>query len=218
MALVSHASAGVLAVLAVAVLAPGAATGADSASRTIDRTYSCAVRGVGSPDTVRYLSVLGEPRIARYAPWAHVASTDGGPSAVGAPPADDAVGAGFRTGRTQHWGTGATWLVVSTCSPSRARVPLAAKGLRGGPIARFGESHRCDVPARVLLRVRAVFRRPVTLEPDRRARYFLTAYGRMTNASLAVRAANGQPLVYATADDRTGRTTIFTSPSRCFPT
>jgi hypothetical protein len=208
----------VLAAVGIAAIAPPPAGGGESASRTIDQTYTCIVRGVGFPDSVRYVSVLGEPRIARYAPWAHVAYTDGGPSAVGAPPSNDSFGAGFRTGRTQHWGAGATWLNLATCAPTRARAPLASKGLRGGAIARFGESHRCDVPARVRLRVRAVFRSAVTLKPDRRARYLLTAHGRMVRGEVVVRAANGQPIIYATSDDRSGRTAIFTSPSRCFPT
>jgi hypothetical protein len=74
------------------------------------------------------------------------------------------------------------------------------------------------VPARVVLRVRGVFRGPVTLRPDRSARHYLTAFGRMTSASLVVRGANGQPIAYAAVDDRTGRTAIFTSPARCFQT
>jgi hypothetical protein len=194
------------------------ASASEAQERILDRSFSCTVRGVGSPETVRYLSVLGEPRIARYAPWAHVATTDGQPSPVGEPPSNDSLGAGFRTGRTQHWGAGATWLNVASCSATRARPALTPKGLRGGAIAQFGEAHRCDVPARVVLRVRAVFRSPATLRPDRRARYYLTAHGRMVRGEVVVRAANGQPLIYAAADDRTGRTRIFTAPSRCFPT
>jgi hypothetical protein len=194
------------------------ASASETQERILDRSFLCTVRGVGSPETVRYLSVLGEPRIARYAPWAHIATTDGQPSPVGGPPSSDSLGAGFRTGRTQHWGAGATWFNIATCSTTRARPVLTSKGLRGGSIARFGESHRCDVPARVVLRVRGVFRSPVTLRPDRNARHYLTALGRMTSASLVVRGANGQPIAYAAVDDRTGRATIFTSPSRCFET
>src|SRR5687768_15050446 len=201
-----------LAIGAIALAGVGSAGGGASASRVLDRTFSCAVRGVGSPDTVRYMSVLGEPRIARYAPWAHVTSVDGGPSPAGAPPSNDSFGAGFRTGKTQHWGAGATWLNVATCTATSTRLPLISKGLRGGAIARFGESHRCDVPVRVLLRVRAVFRRAVTLEPDRRARYVLRAQGRMVGGEVVVRTANGQPIIYASAEDGTGRTRIFTSP------
>jgi hypothetical protein len=207
-----------LAIGAIALVGVGNAGGGESASRVLDRTFSCAVRGVGSPETVRHLSVYGEPRIARYAPWAHVASTDGDPSSLGEVPANDSLGAGFRTGRTQHWGAGAAWLNVATCKATQARAPLASKGLRGGPIAQFGASHQCDVPARVLLRVRAVFRSPATLRPDRRARYYLKANGRMASGEVVVRAVNGQPIVYASVDDRSGRTTILTSPSRCFPT
>lgn len=209
--------AAIASLLAVAGLASGAGA-SEAQERILDRSFSCTVRGVGSPETVRYLSVLGEPRIARYAPWAHIATTDGQPSPVGGPPSSDSLGAGFRTGRTQHWGAGATWLNVATCSATRARPPLTSKGLRGGAIARFGESHRCDVPARVVFRVRGVFRSAVTLRPGRSARHYLTAFGRMMSASLVVRGANGQPIAYAAVDDRTGRTRIFTSPSRCFQT
>jgi hypothetical protein len=203
------------------VVLAGLGSGASASEvqeRVLDQTFSCTVRGVGSPDTVRYLSVYGEPRIARYAPWAHVASVDGDPSPVGGPPSNDSLGAGFRTGKTQHWGTGATWLNVATCTATRARPALTSKGLRGGRIADFHESHQCDVPGRVLLRVRAVFRSPTMLRPDRRARYYLTAYGRMTSAAMVVRAANGEPLAYTAVDDRSGRTSIFTSPTRCFRT
>jgi hypothetical protein len=210
-------AAATVSLLALAGLGSGASA-SQTQERILDRSFTCSVRGVGSPETVRYLSVLGEPRIARYAPWAHVATTDGAPSPVGGPPSTDSLGAGFRTGQTQHWGAGATWLNVATCTATRARPPLTSKGLRGGAIARFGESHRCDVPARVVLRVRGVFRSPVTLRPDRNARHYLTAFGRMTSAAVVVRGARGQPIAYAAVDDRSGRTSIFTSRSRCFPT
>jgi hypothetical protein len=202
---------------AVAVpLAASAATSGDVRSRTIDRTVSCTVRGVGSPDTVRVLDVWGEPRFGKSAP--SVNATTGGEfvSPTGEPPGNDWVGAGFRTGRTLDWDSGLTWLNSSSCNATRTRPALAATGLRGGRVPSH-ESHQCDVPARVLIRLRAVLRKPVDFEPTRRP-YYLTAAGRMLRGALVVTTAAGKPIVYASVDDETGRTEIFTAASRCFPT
>ena len=181
----------------------GNAGSGESASRIVDRTLACTVRGEGEPDTVRYLDVRAASRFGDDAPSANAFPL-----------------VGFQTGANAFYGrsTGALWVNQSTCTPTRARVALATKGLRGGQAVRFGESHRCDVPARLLVRARAVFRRAVTLRPERGASPFLIATGRISSASLAVTTATGQPVAYASVNDTSGRARIFTSPARCFPT
>jgi hypothetical protein len=70
----------------------------------------------------------------------------------------------------------------------------------------------------VLIRLRAVFRRSVELERDRRATYFLEANGPIASVALVVASTSGRAIVYASADHARGATRIFTSPARCFPT
>jgi hypothetical protein len=207
-----------LAAACIAPIAPATAARSEAASRTIDRTLACSVRGVGSPDTVRYLDVYASPRAGKEDPAVRATTAPGGAAAPGAPPPADSIGAGLHTGRFAGRPGGSAWLNMSSCSPTRSRVAFSTKGLRGGQVARFGESYRCDVPARVLIRIRAVFTRSVTLRPERGAPYFLSASGSIVRGALAVTSANGNPIVYASVDDTSGKTQVFTSAARCFPT
>lgn len=128
----------------------------------------------------------------------------------------EGMGAGFATGPFEGRLTGALWFSRTQCTATSLRVALSSAGLRGGQAARFGERHKCDAPARVLIRVRVVFTRPVTLVRDPRATYLLIAKGKITSGSLAVTTVQGRkPIIFASADDATGKALIFTSASRC---
>lgn len=186
------------------LVAAGTAGGAGSASRIVDRTVVCRPFGDGFPDPVRVMNAVAAPRAGKHAPSVSVYNGF----------AADGVSAGFYTGPSYGHPTGAAWLSRTTCSTTSVRLAFSGSGLRGGRIP-FGKGYKCDVPARVLIRVRAVFTRPVTLSRDPQATYQSVAKGRIATASLAVATAQGKPIVFATVDDATGRARLFTSRSRC---
>ena len=92
------------------------------------------------------------------------------------------------------------------CNPTRSTVPLTAAGLRGGAAAPLGSELKCDVPRRVLVRVRAVFESRAIL----RGKEFESAHVPVREAKLAVRTVSGKPLAYATVS-QTGKATLFTA-------
>ena len=97
-------------------------------------------------------------------------------------------------------------LVVSriSCAPTNQRIPLSSKGLRGG-VTDFGTRYRCPVAATVLVRVRAVFRNPVTFSPAVDAPYLLNAKGRIREGSIAVATKSKTPLSFATVNAKARR-------------
>ena len=194
----------VAAALVVLAAAAAASSGGASASRIVDRTLLCRAFGEGFPDRVRIMDAVGAPRVAENAPSASVYN---GFQAEG-------VSAGFYTGPYYGHPTGAVWISRTTCSETKLRVPLASSGLRGGPL-RSGARYKCDVPARMLVRVRASFTRPVILRQAAGASYLSSAKGRITAASLAVTTVDGRPIVFASVDDATGEARLFISRSRC---
>jgi len=180
----------------------GSGSGAESASRIVDRTLECRMAGTGYPDPVRYADVSAAPRLGDAAPSAHVFN--------GPPP----MGFGFQTGPRFGSTTAGVFLGLERCRATRIRIAFSSRGLRGGQTA-LGERHKCNVPARVLIRVRAVFKRPAAL---RRVRDTLSANGEIATASLAVAALRGRSSIfYASSDDRSGKTRIFVSRSACVP-
>lgn len=196
--------------IAVAVigtlLSAGIASGAGSASRVIDRTLVCRATGEGFPDPIRILGLSVGPGVATRPPLVNAWNGTG----------PEGIAAGFATrreaGRTT---TGRLWFSRMSCTASSRRVSLSSTGLRGGQAPPFGVSYRCEIPAQLLLRVRAVFTRAVTLAPDPRSPYVLLAKGTISSGQLAVTTVRGDPIAFTSADDATGKIRIFTSASRC---
>jgi hypothetical protein len=194
-----------------ALLASPVRGGGEQAARVIDRTVVCRTAGVGYPDAVRFMNVSAEPSQqlggAPAPPWLFFSNPGSG---------DDAgVSVSMRTG---PYGNDASGFVSLSrrCTRTRVRVPLSSRGLRGGPTEPFGDNYRCDLPATVLIRVRADFRRPAALRPDPRSPSVFTAKGQITTGYLAVAAARGRkPIAFASAHDASGKATLFVAPSRC---
>ena len=189
--------------LAVTLAATGAlvaaqiGTGIDSASRIIDRTLVCPMTGVGYPDPARFLDAQAFPRLGDSSPHAGV---------FGRPE----VRASFKTGPDFRRGTGS--VALQGCTSSRLRLRLSSRGLSGGS-TRLGARYTCEVSARILIRVRAVFRRPVRL---RRQQETLIATGRIATAYLAVATLPGpKPLAFVSLNDATGKAQIFVARSTC---
>lgn len=130
--------------------------GADVASRIIDRTFVCKTVGTGYPDPVRYMDVPAAPRLGSNAPNLGVFN---GPPPTG-------VRASVWTGSGFGSPTGHLLVSRPRCGTITVRVRLASGGMRGGQ-TELGERYKCDLPARVVIRVRALFKRPVTLARGR---------------------------------------------------
>ena len=190
--------------MTLASLAPAAAVGAlvavpvsEGASRIIDRTLVCRMTGVGYPDPARFLDAQAFPRLGDSSPHAGV---------FGMPD----VRASFKTGPDFGHGTGS--VAFTGCRASLVRLRLSSRGLSGGPTA-LGERYTCEVPVRALIRLRAVFRRPVTLR--RREETFIAA-GRIATVYLAVATLpSRRPLALLTVNDETGKASIFVARRGC---
>jgi len=121
---------------------------------------------------------------------------------------------GAQTGPDPQHATGALYFSRTVCSESRVRVEFSPGRLEGGA-TRVGERWSCEVPVRVLVRIRVVFRRSVRVRPDPRARELLVANGRIDDARLVVRTPKRRAIAIVTASG-TGRATIFVDHTRCF--
>jgi hypothetical protein len=104
---------------------------------------------------------------------------------------------------------GTVALNQESCSPSRARVPLTAKGLSGGLADAFGDAYDCPAPRRVLVRVRATLRGPAPIYRDRQ---FLKTRADVTSAYIAIRTPSGKQLAFAAAFD-SGKARLFIGPT-----
>lgn len=203
-----------LAVLAASGLAAGSSSAPafPAATRLIDRTFSCSValRAGARPIVVSATSGFRDPDQPtdwRWRPLAVLKDREASLASIaaGEPPKNPQ----FPTGRG---------LVIdrAKCTRTTAPVVLSARGLVGGRASqlRSSDSYDCRVASRVLVRVRAVFRRPTTLSS---VRYF----GRMVlatpasavvrEAQLSVRTPAGRRVAYADVVE-SGRARLFTAP------
>jgi hypothetical protein len=172
------------------------------ASRIVDRTVVCQMPRIGYPDGPRFMTVSA--LIERPA----LMGASNGPNFE--------VRVSVSTGPAAHDTTGSVAVNERDCIDTSLRVPLSARGLRGGPASRLGGTFKCGVPTRVLMRVRAEFRRPTTWGRDPQTSFLTRARGRIATAYLAVASLRDRkPLAYAEVNGATGKARIFTTPSRC---
>lgn len=105
-------------------------------------------------------------------------------------------------------GGGTLGVNASVCHPSSAKVALSSTGLRGGAVSAEWARVDCDVPRRVIVRIRATVDGSSTLRE--RARIFVATNAPAREAKLAVRTPKGKLLMYA--DTRqSGQTRLFTA-------
>ncbi len=196
------------AAIGVAFAAPVASGATEPASRIVDRTVVCRTAGEGYPDPVRHLTVQASPRLGSQSPSADVYN---GPSGAGGVRADIKTGPNFGSE------TGVLALSRFRCGQTSLRVPLSSGGLQGGQTS-LGDGYTCRVPSRIVIRVRAVFRNPVTFSPAPDARYLAVANGRIATGFLTVTTAQRRaPIAFASVIDATGKAKIFVASSRCAP-
>jgi hypothetical protein len=194
--------------IAPCIAAAVASAAPQQASRIVDRTVLCKTSGEGFPDPLRFLNVHATPRLGYGSPNASVGN---GPSGVA-----QGVNASVRTGPpfAPDPGTGAAVLSRVSCGRTSMKIPLSSKGLRGGPTT-LGDRSKCEVPATIVIRLRAVFRNPVTFSPSKDARYLNHAEGRIRTGAIMVTTKSRAPIALVSVDDATGKASIWVSPTRC---
>ena len=185
-----------LASVGLALAAVGASAAPQPASRIVDRTVLCKMWGTGYPDPLRVLAVAAD------AGYAHATNgPQGSPRYVAAQVATDVNG------------QGQVVLSRAACAARSKLIKLSAQGLRSGETD-FGNKWRCPVPAAVVIRIRAVFKRPVTLRAAVDAPYLSIATGSIVKGALAVERKNGKRLAFASVDRR-GQAAVFVARPLC---
>jgi hypothetical protein len=186
----------------------GAVPASASQSRVIDRTLLCRPAEEGAPDTIRIMKLWAYPRSHSFPP--NLTASDRG---VG----DSQVLIVMSTGPGGGQFSGSLSLTrTPRCSMSRLRVALSSRGLEGGTTRGFDE-HVCNVPATVLVRIRAVFRRPAALSSDRLRPSLLFARGTIETGYLAITTVRGRkPIAFASVTHATGKARLFLESRRCY--
>ena len=171
----------------------GVASGTPSGSsaRVIDRTLLCSTAMQGG---IRLISIRA------------ASATGSGPAQQG--PSFSASTGFARDAGFAYASTSSLSLNWSRCTETRARVRLAAGKLDGGPTLSWQE-YDCEAPRRVLLRIRALFRKPTAFESNRESGYEqLSANGDVKEAALASRTQSGKPLGFAMLSE-SGKARLF---------
>lgn len=175
-----------------AVLSAGATAG--TPSRIVDRTFVCqtvvhaGVRGIG---------LLASPAnsFARSEQNLHVLG-----------------GVGMSSPSLAWTGTEGVRVHVKLCRAApAARVRLRADALTGG-VEKFPAEYECELPGRLLVRVRATLARPAPWL--RRTPTHAGVDGKVTTAAIAVRSlALRKPIAFTSFDAKGVR--VFLDPTRC---
>jgi len=161
------------------------------ASRIVDRTFSCEAGFVGG----LYQVTLGttfttRPGSSRLRASSYVQQN-----------MFESLASLDSDGLTVHRGL---------CAAANKTVALTTKGLRGGTVSQLGARTTCETPHRVLLRVRAVFERPVTTRITRRFGFpQLGASGDVVRAAMAIGTLTGRTIAYASVTG-TEKARLFT--------
>jgi hypothetical protein len=225
------------AVIAVGAFAAVALADSQQAARVVDRTYLCRV---APHNGVRRIEARAQRGFREDGRWrwlssAGVSNENGGPPAK-LPPTPTGqipiyytnwgfgVSAGLELAHPEPspplrpYRAGLSVTSRRACTATRARVPLSRRGLDGFPADYFGDEVECASPAKVLVRVRAVFAEPASLQIDRSQGELRTrrASGAVREAALAVRTTSGRPLLYASTS-AAGAARLF-SAAGCSPT
>jgi hypothetical protein len=171
-----------------------------AAVRVVDRTLRCTVPLDGGVRQLQFNGQSGVRDQAEPSKWLGVASAyvslrNASLAGVqaGAPRAD------YRVPQPE-W---TFW--IRRCGLAAARIDFAFKRLEGGTLNRFSEYYKCALPRRILLRVRAEFRSPVTL----RTRAGLqSSAAPVAKGFLAIYSEKEKPLLYADVLE-SGRARLF---------
>lgn len=200
------------ALLATAVLGLGSSAQAvPEAAQVIDRTYGCLP--LVATGKIRTVDVHAYP-IGTVE--AHHANDNRSPGFISVGSGGWGPGGDLVSARARRWerfpptvSREGVYASIERCAPSRARVPLSADGLPGGPV-RWAKRVTCLGRGRVLVRVRAKLESGAVWQPLINASSD-GAQGTVMQATLAVRSEQtGRPLAYIELA-RDGSTKLWTS-------
>ena len=185
------------------------------ATRTLDRTYTCAVFLRGGVYLVETHAHAGTRRAGAWArlPYAGVRTGvfSGGAGNLlawitsGKPTPETMIDQDYDTFDVKTFGT--VGVRRESCRPTSLRVPLAMDALIGGAAPPLGDERECFAPKQVVVRVRATLGAPGSL---RRGDDFESTHTPVREAKLAVRTLAGKPLVYADLRE-SGKARLFTA-------
>jgi hypothetical protein len=177
----------------------------------LDRTFTCSLMLRGG---LYELESRAHPGTRVGGSWTRLAyagvRTGGGTLnllawiSAGRPAKSTTVDLDFRAFDVRTFGT--VGIRGELCNPARATVPLTRSGLRGGAAAPLGDELVCEVPRRVVLRLRAVLESRATLHGQE----FESVHVPVREAKLAVRTFSGKPLSFATVVE-SGKATLYTA-------
>lgn len=199
------------------VLAAGPSVPAGSAAaRVIDRTFRCNLGVVAGTPKIEVSAAAGirvNRRFTRLAQAGIITFPQNNFNE-----ADSLHVAGMTAGWPPPPGVTGGGLSISLdqCTPVVASVPLRPRGLSGGPIDGFEDTYECfPLQRRILVRTRAVFRRPTNLRFDRRGGRSLMTIGRITEGAIVAATPRGRPIFYAQIFE-SGKARMFTDAD-CVP-
>jgi len=151
-----------------------------AASRVIDRTFSCETGFLGGIYQAQVQSSWWiPPQSQRRSPTASVSTNL----------ADGVLG-----------GISQSWLYVNRlhCRATKAKLPLTTNGLRGGAFSPLAVEYDCDMPRRMLFRIRGEFLKATTLRTASPNGFpQLQAVGATKQTELAIGTLAGTPIAYA---------------------
>lgn len=162
----------------LAAVALGPAQARIDASRILDRTYSCEAGYIGGLFQVQLSSQYQPGTASKLQVFASVTKN------MWESPYGQLGSAGLSVNR-------------KLCVPASAAVKLTTSGMRGGRVPPLGAEAMCETPRRVLMRVRAVFKRPPQVSTSRQFGFpQLSAFGRVDQAAIALADPAGRPIAY----------------------
>ena len=167
-----------IAVIAALWLLAGTATTEAARSPVLDRTFVCSVGDPstsGYPDPIparrREFTVRVAPETESRSPWrqepvpAYIVITDKkGHQTREKLHASQGLDGVVKIGNARYAAPSIIRLDRRTCRPASATpIPLSRRGLHAQPAERPENGLECPVPPRIILRVRAILRRPASL-------------------------------------------------------
>jgi hypothetical protein len=167
-------------------------TPAGMAARLVDRTFLCptVTQGGIRMVTIRASNASGEGAAHQEA--------------------SVSVSTGHSTSLVSATTTGIS-LQGGNCTTAPGRAPLGTAGLAARSPGLSGAEFECEAPRRALIRVRAVFRAPTSVESNPASgAASLSAQGEISSASVAVQTPGGRRLALASVSG-SGRARLFTA-------
>jgi hypothetical protein len=213
-------------VLALGLVVVGATgRGAEAAHRqatpsVIDRTYSCATDLVGGIRSIEVRAHAGVREKSEWTKLSYAMVSSGGPVRTpwvdrapenslawvsGGKPSPEALNdEGWLSFTVQLGGT--VGVSRDGCTPVKKRLRLSRNGLVGGAVGTSLVEYDCEVPRRVLVRVRAIVDGGAALR--HRGELFLRTYAPARLARIGVSTPSGRLLAFGEVTDK-GRAALF---------